>query len=273
MGQFRFIQVDTARGVQTITLNRPEKRNALSPELIDELTQVLEHTSTCDCGVVILTGAGSAFCAGLDMEHLETMTARTVEQHRRDSENMAHVLRTLYEFPKPVIAAVNGPAIAGGMGLATLCDFTYAVPDARFGYTEVRVGFVPAIVASFLMRQVGEKRTRELLLSGRILKADEACRLGLVTRIVQPDDLMAEANALAQSLLLNSPQAMRAVKELLASHSASQLDDEIEGAISANAMQRSSEDFREGVRAFLEHRRPEWPSVNHHPAEHVHVKV
>jgi methylglutaconyl-CoA hydratase len=264
VSQYRYIEVDSARGVQTITLNRPEKRNALSPELIDELTQVLDHTATCNCGVVILTGAGSAFCAGLDMEHLETMTARTVEQHRRDSENMARVLRTLYEFPKPVIAAVNGPAIAGGMGLATLCDFTYAVPDARFGYTEVRVGFIPAIVASFLLRQVGEKRTRELLLSGRIIKADEALRLGLVTRIVQPEDLLAEAHALAQSLLANSPQAMRAVKELLAGHSANQLDEEIEDAIAANSLQRSSEDFREGVRAFLEHRRPDWPSLQTH---------
>lgn len=261
MSHFQFIRVESARGVQTITLNRPEKRNALSPELIDELIQVLDHTALCDCGVVILTGAGSAFCAGLDMEHLETMTARTVEQHRRDSENMARVLRTLYEFPKPVIAAVNGPAIAGGMALATLCDFTYATPDARFGYTEVRVGFIPAIVASFLLRQVGEKRTRELLLSGRILKAEEACRIGLVTRIVQPGDLMAEANALAQSLLLNSPQAMTAVKELLAGHSANQIDEEIEDAIAANAHQRSSEDFREGVRAFLAHRRPVWPSL------------
>jgi methylglutaconyl-CoA hydratase len=262
MSRFRFIQVESERGVQTITLNRPEKRNALSPELIDELTLVLDDAAGCDCGVVILTGAGSAFCAGLDMEHLATMTARTVEQHRRDSENMARVLRSLYEFPKPIIAAVNGPAIAGGMGLATLCDFTYAVPDARFGYTEVRVGFVPAIVASFLTRQIGEKRTRELLLSGRILKADEACRLGLVTRIVQPEELMAEAQSLAQSLLHNSPEAMRAVKELLTGHSSNQLDEEIEDAIAANSHQRSSEDFREGVRAFLEHRRPEWPSVH-----------
>jgi len=262
MNRFRYIRVESANGVQTITLNRPEKRNALSPELIDELTHALKETADCDCGVVILTGAGSAFCAGLDMEHLATMKAHTVEEHRRDSENMAHVLRTLYEFPKPIIAAVNGPAIAGGMSLATLCDFTYAVPDARFGYTEVRVGFVPAIVASFLDRQIGEKRTRELLLSGRILKADEACRLGLVTRIVQPDDLMAEAHALAQSLLQNSPQAMRAVKELLTGHSSSQLDEEIEDAITANALQRSTQDFREGVRAFLEHRRPVWPSVH-----------
>ena len=265
MSHFRFISVSSANGVQTITLNRPEKRNALNPELIDELTHVLNEASYCDCGVVILTGAGTAFCAGLDMEHLETMTARTLEQHRRDSENMARVLRTLYSFPKPIIAAVNGPAIAGGMGLATLCDFTYAVPDARFGYTEVRVGFVPAIVASFLLRQVGEKRTRELLLSGRILKAEEACRLGLVTRIVQPEELMAEAHALAQSLLLNSPESMRAVKALLIQHSSDAMDEEIEDAITANAHQRSSEDFREGVNAFLQHRRAEWPSR--------HVKV
>jgi len=224
------------------------------------LIDVLGDAAECDCGVVILTGAGPAFCAGLDMEHLATMTARTVEQHRSDSENMARALRTLYEFPKPIIAAVNGPAIAGGMILATLCDFTYAVPDARFGFTEVRVGFVPAIAASFLLRQVGEKRTRELLLSGRILKADEALRLGLVTRIVQPEDLMAEAQSLAQCLLQNSPEAMRAVKMLLRQHAANQLDEEIEDAIAANALQRSSEDFCEGVRAFLAHRRPEWPS-------------
>ncbi|WP_263357174.1 enoyl-CoA hydratase/isomerase family protein [Acidicapsa ligni] len=262
MSHFQHILVESQKGVQTITLNRPEKRNALSPELIDELTQVFDDAANCDCGAVILTGAGSAFCAGLDMEHLETMNARTVDEHRRDSENMARVLRTLYEFPKPIIAAVNGPAIAGGMGLATLCDFTYATPDARFGYTEVRVGFVPAIVASFLTRQIGEKRTRELLLSGRIIKADEACRLGLVTRIVQPEELMPEACSLAQSLLQNSPEAMRAVKELLTSHSSNQIDEEIEEAIAANARQRSSEDFREGVRAFLEHRRPEWPSMH-----------
>jgi methylglutaconyl-CoA hydratase len=262
MSRYKTIEVTSSKGVQTITLNRPEKRNALNPELIDELTQVFHDAEHCDCGVVILTGAGSAFCAGLDMEQLATMTARTKEQHRIDSENMARVLRTLYEFPKPIIAAVNGPAIAGGMGLATLCDFTYAVPEARFGFTEVRVGFVPAIVASFLLRQVGEKRTRELLLSGRMLKADEACRMGLITRIVQPEDLLGEANALAQSLLMNSPEAMRAVKMLLTSHSRNQLDEEIEDAIAANAHQRSSEDFREGVRAFLAHRRADWPSLH-----------
>jgi len=262
MSRFRHILTASVNGVKTITMNRPEKRNALCPLLIEELTAALHEAEVCDCEVVILTGAGPAFCAGLDLEHLETIHARTPDDYRRDSENMAHAMRTLYEFPKPVIAAVNGPAIAGGMGLATLADFTLATPEARFGYNEVRVGFVPAIAASFLLRQVGEKRTRELLLTGRLLKAQEALQLGLVTQIVGAEDLMQSAFALAQSLRLNSPHAIQAVKRLLVEHSRQRLDEELEEAIEANAEERSSADFKEGVRAFLERRRAQWPSRN-----------
>ncbi len=260
MTRFHYILAESANGVRTLTLNRPDKRNALSPELIEELTAALHEAESCECGVVILTGAGPAFCSGLDMESLETTTASTPEEQRHDSENMARVLRTLYEFPKPIIAAVNGPAIAGGMGLATIPDFTLATPESKFGYTEVRVGFVPAIVASFLLRQVGEKHTRDLLLTGRLIKAQEALELGLVTQIVQADELMRTARALAQSLLLNSPQAMQSVKRLLAKHARRRLDEELADAIDANAQQRSTEDFKEGIRAFLQRRRAEWPS-------------
>jgi len=264
MAHFHHLLIKEENGVKTITMNRPDKRNALCPLLIEELTQALNEAENSDCGVVILTGAGPAFCAGLDMEHLAVMKAQTPEEHRRDSENMARVLRTLYEFPKPVIAAVNGAAIAGGMSLATIPDFTIAVPEAKFGYTEVKVGFVPAIAASFLLRQVGELRTRELLLSGRTMKAQEAYDLGLVTQIVSVSELMASAYAMAQCLLNNSPQAMQEVKRLLAEHSRQRLDRELEAAIAVNAQQRSTEDFREGVQAFLEHRKPEWPSLHAH---------
>lgn len=259
---FNCILVESARGVKTITLNRPDKRNALSPMLIEELIVALHEAESCDCGVVILTGAGSAFCSGLDMEQLETVNARTSADNRRDSENMARVLRALYDFPKPTIAAVNGPAIALGMGMATIPDFTLATPDSRFGYNEVRLGFVPAIAASFLLRQVGESRTRELLLCGKILKAQEALELGLVTQIVEPHDLMPTARALAQTLLLNSPQAMQAVKRLLSKHAKRRLDEELEDGIEANAEQRSTEDFKEGVLAFKQHRRADWPSLH-----------
>lgn len=261
MTRFNHILTESAHGVKTITLNRPDKRNALSPALIEELTQALHEAETCGCGVVILTGAGSAFCAGLDMEHLETVKAHTPAEHRRDSENLARALRAIYDFPKPIIAAVNGPAIAGGMALATIPDFTLATPEAKFGYTEVRVGYVPAIVSSFLMRQVGEKRTRELLLTGRLMKAQEALQLGLVTEIVSSEELMKSAHALAQTLLVNSPQAMQAVKQLLSKHARRQLDEELEDAIETNAQQRSTADFKEGVQAFLERRRANWPSL------------
>jgi len=257
MNRFENIVVQSSNGVKTITLNRPDKRNALTTALIEELLIALQEAESCDCGVVILTGAGPAFCAGLDIEHLESGTP---ESSRRDAENMAHVLRMLYEFPKPVIAAVNGAAIAGGMSLATIPDFTLATPEAKFGFNEVRVGFVPAIEASFLLRQVGEKHTRELLLTGRLLKAQEALHLGLVTHLVSAAELMQSAQALACGLLQNSPQAMQAIKSLLAKHAQRRLDEEIEDAIVANASQRATEDFIEGVRAFKQRRKAEWPS-------------
>jgi methylglutaconyl-CoA hydratase len=260
MARFQFILVQSASGVTTITLNRPEKRNALSPMLIEELTEAFREAESSDCGVVILTGAGSAFCAGLDFDYLESLHAGTLAEHRSDSEKMAHVLRKLYEFPKPVIAAVNGSAIAGGMCLATIPDFTLATPESKLGLNEVRVGFVPAIAASFLLRQVGEKRTRELLLTGKLLKAQEALQLGLVSQVVAAEELMQTAHALAQTLLLNSPQAMQSVKRLLARHARRRLDEELEDAIEVNAQQRSTVEFKEGVEAFLQHRKADWPS-------------
>ena len=143
------LRVTEADGVITITLNRPERRNALNPLLIGELTALLEDLAGRNYGVVILTGAESAFCAGLDLDHLQSLSSQSPSQQREDSERIARLFRILYDLPLPTIAAVNGHAIAGGMGLATICDFTLSVPQAKFGYTEGRIGFVPAIVASF----------------------------------------------------------------------------------------------------------------------------
>jgi methylglutaconyl-CoA hydratase len=156
------------------------------------------------------------------------------------------------------IAAVNGAAIAGGTGLALLCDFTLAVPEAKFGYTEVRIGFVPAIVSSFLLRQVGEKQARDLLLTGRIIGADEAAGMGLINEIVAPEQLMAKARALAAMLIENSPASLRATKRLLTDHARAELDAQIEAAVRENAAIRNTADFREGVSSFLEKRKPRW---------------
>src|SRR6201993_2739037 len=202
------LQVGYDGRVATITLNRPDKRNAISYELIEDLLAAFEEVRSSKALVLVLTGAGKAFCSGMDLENLKALIGRSPEQSLEDSKITARLFRTLYDFPKPTIAAVNGAAIAGGTGLATLCDFTLAVPDAKFGYTEVRIGFVPAIVSTFLLRQVGEKIARDLLLTGRLFDAEEALRIGLLKEIVPPEKLMDRARELAAQLMESSPLAL-----------------------------------------------------------------
>ena len=252
------IELGIDGGVATITLNRPDKRNAISYELIDDLLAALDEVANSSALVLILTGAGRAFCSGMDLDNLKALTGRSTEQGLKDSETMARLFRALYDFPKPTIAAVNGAAIAGGCGLATLCDFTLAVPDAKFGYTEVRIGFVPAIVSTFLLRQIGEKHARDLLLTGRIIGADEAQGMGLINEIVPPERLLARARELAAQLMENSPASLACTKRLLSDHARRELDAQIQSAVRENAAIRSTPDFREGVSSFLEKRKPHW---------------
>ncbi len=244
--------------IATITLNRPEKRNAISFELVDELMAAFAEIERSTAQVVILTGAGKAFCAGMDLEELKSLLGKTHEENVRDSTRMAALFRRLYDFPKPTIAAVNGAAIAGGTGLATMCDFTLAVPEAKFGYTEVRIGFVPAIVSSILVWQVGYKAARDMLLTGRLFDASEAHRYNLVNEIVEADRLMTRARELAAQLLENSPSSLRATKQLINGFIAKDLDRQISEAIEDNARSRTTADFREGVASFLEKRKPRW---------------
>jgi methylglutaconyl-CoA hydratase len=255
---YKTIQLAYDSGIATLTLNRPVKRNAISFELIDDLLRALKEVETSDAIVLIVTGAGKAFCSGMDLDNLNLLIGRSPEQNRQDSETMVRLFRSLYEFPKVTIAAVNGPAIAGGTGLALLCDFTLAVREAKFGYTEVRIGFVPAIVATFLLRQVGEKHARDLLLTGRIIGAEEAARMGLVNEIVVPENLMVRARELAALLMENSPASLRATKKLLNDHARAELDTQIEAAVRENAAIRTTADFREGINSFLEKRKPVW---------------
>jgi methylglutaconyl-CoA hydratase len=255
---YNTIQLAYEGAVATITLNRPDKRNAISFELIDDLLQALDEVSKSDAIVLILTGAGKAFCSGMDLENLKSLLGRTQEQNLSDSQTMVQLFRALYEFPKVTIAAVNGPAIAGGTGLALLCDFTLAVPEAKFGYTEVRIGFVPAIVSTFLLRQVGEKQARDLLLTGRTFGSEEARRMGLINEIVPLESLLARAQELAAILMANSSASLRATKQLLTDHAGAELDAQIDSAVRENAAIRSTADFREGITAFLEKRKPVW---------------
>jgi methylglutaconyl-CoA hydratase len=256
--EFKTLLVAHDGSTAITTLNRPEKRNAISYELIEDLLAALDEVANSSARVLILTGAGKAFCSGMDLDNLKALADRSPKQSLKDSEIMARLFRSLYDFPKPTIAAVNGPAIAGGCGLACLCDFTLAVPEAKFGYTEVRIGFVPAIVSTFLLRQVGEKHARDLLLTGRIIGVEEAHRIGLINEIVPAEKLIARARELASQLMENSPASLICTKRLLSDHARVQLDTQIQAAVRENAAIRATKDFREGISAFLEKRKPQW---------------
>jgi methylglutaconyl-CoA hydratase len=245
-------------GIATLTLNRPDKRNAISYALIEELLGALDELAASEAQVLIVTGAGTAFCSGMDLDDLRALPGRTPQQNMEDSRTLARLFRSLYEFPRPTIAAVNGAAIAGGCGIAGVCDFTLACRAATFGYSEVRIGFLPAIVSVFLIRQIGEKPARDLLLTGRILDANEALRMGLVNEILEAEQLMPRARELAGTLMENSPASLRATKRLLTGFAGAELDEAIALAIEESARIRTTEDFREGVASFLEKRKPHW---------------
>jgi len=254
--------LDNTGHIATITLNRPDKRNSISAQMISELQTVLDEIERSHARVGIITGAGKAFCAGMDLDMLADIAKQSPTENQEDSRRIARMFRRIWSYTKPLIAAVNGPALAGGCGIATLCDFTLAVPEAKFGYTEVRIGFLPALVSVFLTRQIGEKRARDLLLTGRIFEPAEAKELGLANEIVPADQLLARAKELADVLIAASPSSLTRAKRLLTSAAAASVDADLERAVLENARIRCTPDFQEGVASFLEKRKPVWRGEN-----------
>lgn len=244
--------------ITKLTFNRPDKRNAISPKMICEILTAFDEIEKTRTRVVIITGEGAAFCAGMDLDMLSALAQQSPQENQEDSRRMARMFRRIWSFPRPLIAAVNGHALAGGCGIATLCDFTLAAPEAKFGYTEVRIGFLPAIVSVFLTRQIGDKRARDLLLTGRLVEAKEAKEIGLVTEIVPLDHLMSRAEEIAEQLIAASPSSLTRAKRLLTSAAAASVDADLERAVLENARIRCTPDFKEGLASFLEKRKPVW---------------
>jgi len=234
-----------------ITLNRADKRNALSQGLIQALKDAFERAkSDSKARCVILTGAGPAFCAGMDLGEL----AKALEQPAEsavweDAQRLAGLYELIYTLPKPTIASVNGPAVAGGAGLVTVCDLAQAVPTAVFGYAEVRRGLVAAMVMPHLLRHVGERAARHLLLTGELIDANEALRIGLINRVVDQAHSMSEAMAWAESLADGGPNALAMTKSLLQRFSRQALS--VEETAKASAAPRLSEECQQGLRAFF----------------------
>lgn len=243
---------DAADGVARITLNRPEKRNALNDELIAALKEALRRAND-DSGVrvVILSGAGEDFCSGADLAILQKISAASVAENLRDAQSLMELFLLLRAINPAVIAAVRGRALAGGCGLATACDMVLAARSSRFGYPEVKIGFVPAMVMAILRRNVSEKRAFQLLTMGESLPAEECERLGLVNRVLDDEAFDDEVDAFVQRFLRVSSSAVSLTKQLLYRTDAMSFKDALHFGVDANVIARMSDNCRKGIERFL----------------------
>jgi methylglutaconyl-CoA hydratase len=250
------VGIDESTGVATISLNRPEKRNALSAELVDELSDALAWADADDrVRVVLLRGEGKDFCAGADLEALSEMMDAGVEEQLDDADALGDLFLILRRIEMPVVAAVRGHAVAGGCGLATACDIVLAAKDARFGYPEVKIGFLPAMVIAMLLRAVGEKRALDLVVTGRIIDAETAERYGLVHHTFSSDRFDEKSREFAEELARRSASAVALSKRLIYQTERHSFEAAIRAGAEMNALARMTEDYREGVREFLESKR------------------
>jgi methylglutaconyl-CoA hydratase len=246
--------------VARITLNRPDKRNALNPELITALKNAFKQAAEDEhVKVIVLAASGDAFCAGADLAHVQQLQKNTFLENRADSQHLRELYQQMAELDKIVVAQVQGAALAGGCGLATACDFIIASEKATFGYTEVKIGFIPAIVMIFLIRKIGDQRARALLLGGQPVSAHEALLQGLVFRVTTPEALEQEANEWVQHLVqTNSQEAMARTKTMLRTLPELPLAQALDYAVEQNAIARGTEDCKRGIAAFLEKRKITW---------------
>jgi methylglutaconyl-CoA hydratase len=247
------LEATLADGVLTLTLNRPDKRNAMDTPMIEALHAALERAELdAAVRVVALRGAGTDFCAGADLAELLASADRPAEENRAQARRLGDVFIRLRELPKPVVAVVHGRALAGGCGLATACDLVLARADAQLGYPEVRRGFVPAMVMAMLRRAVGEKTAFDLVATGRILSAEEARALGLVSRVLAPETFESEVAHVTAALATQSASALALIKRQLYELDGRSFADGVRLGADVNALARATPDFRAAVQAFLE---------------------
>lgn len=240
--------------VTILTLNRPERRNALTIELLTELTDAVEAAAANEeQRVLILRGSGQAFCAGLDLQE-----TTVVERAHRSAEMVAKTLLAISQTRLITIAQVHGAAVAGGAGLMSACDFVIAAQRTKIGYPETRRGLVAGLVLTFLRRQLGERDLRELLFTGELIGAERARDIGLVNRVVAPNELESETQKIVAAVVQGAPRALASTKRLIEELWSSSVQEDVERALSYHMEARESEEAKEGIAAFLEKRAPNW---------------
>jgi len=246
------VLLESADGIARITLNRPEKRNALNSELIEGLKDALRRAAEAgEVRAIVLSGAGSDFCSGADLSALQKIATASVAENLEDARSLMELFTLIRSIRVPVVAAVRGRALAGGCGLATACDIVLAARSSRFGYPEVKIGFVPAMVMAILRRNVSEKRAFEMVTLGAEISADDALSFGLVNRVMDDEGFDDEVDAFVQRFMKTSSSAVALTKQLLYRTDAMSFEDALQFGVDENVIARMSEDCQKGIARFL----------------------
>ncbi|MBR9978094.1 MAG: enoyl-CoA hydratase/isomerase family protein [Bacteroidetes bacterium] len=255
-----YIDVQQFDDICTITIDRPDKRNALNGDVVTELQDAFLAAELDDgVRVIVLTGSGAVFCAGADLAWLRRISENSVLENTEDSRQLMQLMRTIHDCDKPTIARVNGHAIAGGCGLALACDIVIAVEDAKFGFTEVRIGFVPAIVMKLLVERCGMGIARELLIRGHLIDAGTALDYHMINHIVSAERFDETVTLIAQDISEHtSPQAVGMTKRLLREIASLDMTEAMDHAAWQNAISRATADFRLGTQSFLDRKKIQW---------------
>lgn len=256
---FETIRVEQSGAVARVVLNRPDIRNAFNDTMIRELRAAFRELWRDEkTRVVVLTGEGSSFCAGADLHWMKRVLAFTYEENLEDSMNLAHLMREMYEFPKPLVGRINGPAIGGGTGLVAVCDIVVAAETAVFSFSEVKIGLVPACISPYVLKRVGERSAREYFITGERLRAAKALECGLVNKVVPPEELDDAVGLYVDALLTSGPDAVRTCKRMVRDVAEMSLDAAGPYTAEIIARLRLSEEGQEGMTSFLQRRRPKW---------------
>lgn len=256
----KYIVYEVRERIGYVILNRPDKRNALNHDVVSELKEAFRTAEADDqVNVIVLKANGESFCAGADLAYLQQLQHFSYEENLEDSNHLKELFHQIYTLPKVVIAQVQGNALAGGCGLVNVCDFAFSVPEAKYGYTEVKIGFIPAIVMVFLIRKLGEAKAKHLMLSGQLISASDAKDIGLVYAVTEKEKLEEEVAAFARTLITsNSAQAMMLTKQMIASVQSMKLEDALTFASKMNANARGSDDCKKGIAAFVNKEKITW---------------
>lgn len=257
---YQYLLVTREKGLAILTFNRPDKRNAMNGDMLKEISAAMhELEEDKSVSVVIINGNGEHFCAGADINWMKTVGTFTPEENQRDAEVLANLLHQIYEFPKPTIALAHGAVLGGGMGMLSVCDIALAAKNSSYGFPEVKMGIAPSTISPYVIHAIGPRAAHYYFLTGVRFDASEAHRIGLIHQVTDDAALYQTGHALAQTLLLNAPKALSAVKQLIHRVASEKISPELSIMTAKHlAGLRMSPEAQEGLKAFLEKRAPVW---------------